>query len=135
MALKKKAYERREKRTDIHHSMEDLLKEDVQIGHSTINRIVASTALSIGGKYWEMRKSLQTMAERGQEYTVEGGADYILRTANYTDLMRAIQNFKSKDRAIVRRSKRYAKDFLSKVSKRQLKQYPLAPKICRYIFD
>ena len=82
-----------------------------------------------------MKKNFQALAGRGQDYTEEGGADFILRTANYTDLLRAIQNFKSKKRAIVKRSKLFVKEFLAKVSRRQLEQYPQAPKICRYILE
>ena len=93
--MKRRAYEKRQKKKqDTSHSLESLMSPDTQVGHAAIKRIVASDCLSHGSRALQMRQYLQTMAARGQEYTEEGGADFLLRAASHTDLMKAIQDFK-----------------------------------------
>ena len=125
------AYAKRRKSTGV--NLERMMAPETPREYAGVARVIDNSTLSFGGTALELKKGMEEMVSRGQEYKEGTGADTLLRAASLNSLSRAIASWRSCAVPVFRESKPFVLEFLSKVSPNNFAATEWALPACRKI--
>ncbi len=94
---------------------------------------MSAPSLSLGGTTLLLKRDMEAMVARGQEYQEGSAADSLLWSAILNSLNRAVSDWRSPTQVICAGAKEHVLEFLAKVSPNQIARLDWAIELCRII--